>query len=144
MSNQEFIPVYLITGFLESGKTTLISGMLADEDFTRRSAGGKQRYRARINQRIEHQRDQLKIYDTADQHPHLPLLRGIVLLAGGMPGDKCDINGPDRRRRKGERSARNADGGRERGRTAQNVQPAAKAHQETDFGAVVQDDADQQ
>ena len=43
MSNQEFIPVYLITGFLESGKTTLISGMLADEDFTRRSAGGKQK-----------------------------------------------------------------------------------------------------
>ena len=43
MSNQEFIPVYLITGFLESGKTTLISGMLADEDFTRRSTGGKQK-----------------------------------------------------------------------------------------------------
>ncbi len=43
MSMQEFIPVYLITGFLESGKTTLISGMLADEDFTRRSAGGKQK-----------------------------------------------------------------------------------------------------
>ena len=43
MSNQEFIPVYLITGFLESGKTTLISGMLADEDFTRRSTAGKQK-----------------------------------------------------------------------------------------------------
>ncbi len=41
MSNQEFIPVYLITGFLESGKTTLITGMLDDEDFTRRSTGGK-------------------------------------------------------------------------------------------------------
>ena len=43
MSMQEFIPVYLITGFLESGKTTLISSMLADEDFTRRSTGGKQK-----------------------------------------------------------------------------------------------------
>ena len=43
MSNQEFIPVYMITGFLESGKTTLISGMLADEDFTRRSTAGKQK-----------------------------------------------------------------------------------------------------
>ena len=43
MSNQEFIPVYLITGFLESGKTTLINSMLQDEDFTRRSTGGKQK-----------------------------------------------------------------------------------------------------
>lgn len=43
MSNQEFIPVYLITGFLESGKTTLINSMLADEDFNQRSTGGKQR-----------------------------------------------------------------------------------------------------
>ena len=43
MNNQEFIPVYLITGFLESGKTTLINSMLQDEDFTRRSAGGKQK-----------------------------------------------------------------------------------------------------
>ena len=42
MNNQEFIPVYLITGFLESGKTTLINSMLQDEDFTRRSTGGKQ------------------------------------------------------------------------------------------------------
>ena len=37
MSNQEFVPVYLITGFLESGKTTLINSMLQDEDFSRRS-----------------------------------------------------------------------------------------------------------
>ena len=43
MSNQDFIPVYLITGFLESGKTTLINSMLADEDFSRRSTGGQQR-----------------------------------------------------------------------------------------------------
>ena len=43
MNNQEFIPVYLITGFLESGKTTLINSMLQDEDFTRRSTGGKQK-----------------------------------------------------------------------------------------------------
>lgn len=43
MSNQEFIPVYLITGFLESGKTTLINSMLADEDFNQRSTGGKQK-----------------------------------------------------------------------------------------------------
>ena len=35
MSNQEFIPVYLITGFLESGKTSLINSMLQDEDFSR-------------------------------------------------------------------------------------------------------------
>ncbi len=33
--NQEFIPVYLICGFLESGKTTLINNMLKDEDFSR-------------------------------------------------------------------------------------------------------------
>ncbi len=35
MSMQDFIPVYLITGFLESGKTTLINNMLADEEFSR-------------------------------------------------------------------------------------------------------------
>ena len=35
MSNQQFIPVYLITGFLESGKTTLINSMLQDRDFSR-------------------------------------------------------------------------------------------------------------
>ncbi len=35
MSNLDFIPVYLITGFLESGKTTLINSMLADEQFSR-------------------------------------------------------------------------------------------------------------
>ena len=35
MSNQQFIPVYLITGFLESGKTTLINSMLQDKDFSR-------------------------------------------------------------------------------------------------------------
>ncbi len=32
---QDFITVYLITGFLESGKTTLINNMLQDEDFSR-------------------------------------------------------------------------------------------------------------
>ena len=32
---QEFIAVYLITGFLESGKTMLINNMLQDEDFSR-------------------------------------------------------------------------------------------------------------
>lgn len=32
---EEFIPVYLITGFLESGKTTLIHSMIQDEDFSR-------------------------------------------------------------------------------------------------------------
>ncbi len=35
MPQQEFIPVYLICGFLESGKTTLINNMLKDEDFSR-------------------------------------------------------------------------------------------------------------
>ena len=36
MSNQqEFVAVYLITGFLESGKTTLINSMLQDEQFSR-------------------------------------------------------------------------------------------------------------
>ena len=35
MSNQEFIAVYLITGFLESGKTSLINNMLQDEGFSR-------------------------------------------------------------------------------------------------------------
>ncbi len=35
MSMQEFIPVYLITGFLESGKTQLINNMLQDEDFSK-------------------------------------------------------------------------------------------------------------
>ncbi len=32
---QDFIAVYLVTGFLESGKTTLINSMLQDEDFSR-------------------------------------------------------------------------------------------------------------
>ncbi len=32
---QDFVAVYLITGFLESGKTTLINSMLQDEDFSR-------------------------------------------------------------------------------------------------------------
>ena len=35
MSNQDFVAVYLITGFLESGKTTLINSMLQDEQFSR-------------------------------------------------------------------------------------------------------------
>lgn len=35
MSTQEFVAVYLVTGFLESGKTTLINSMLQDEDFSR-------------------------------------------------------------------------------------------------------------
>lgn len=34
MSAQDFIPVYLITGFLESGKTMLINSMLRDPEFT--------------------------------------------------------------------------------------------------------------
>ena len=34
MSEQEFIPVYMLTGFLESGKTTMIKSMLADEGFS--------------------------------------------------------------------------------------------------------------
>lgn len=35
MSEQEFTPVYLITGFLESGKTQLINSMLTDDNFSR-------------------------------------------------------------------------------------------------------------
>ena len=31
---EELIPVYLVTGFLESGKTELIHSMLKDERFT--------------------------------------------------------------------------------------------------------------
>ena len=34
MMQQEYIPVYLITGFLESGKTTMIHSMLQDTNFT--------------------------------------------------------------------------------------------------------------
>ena len=34
MSEQEFIPVYMVTGFLESGKTTMIRSMLNDEGFS--------------------------------------------------------------------------------------------------------------
>ncbi len=34
MSMQEFIPVYLITGFLEAGKTSMIASMLTDEGFS--------------------------------------------------------------------------------------------------------------
>lgn len=34
MSDQEFIPVYMLTGFLESGKTTMIKSMLSDEGFS--------------------------------------------------------------------------------------------------------------
>lgn len=32
---EDFIPVYLVTGFLESGKTTLVRSMLEDQDFSR-------------------------------------------------------------------------------------------------------------
>ena len=35
MSMQEFVAAYLVTGFLESGKTTLINSMLTDESFSR-------------------------------------------------------------------------------------------------------------
>ena len=38
MTDQDFIPVYMLTGFLESGKTTMIQSMLSDENF---SAGQK-------------------------------------------------------------------------------------------------------
>ena len=34
MSQQEFVPVYMLTGFLESGKTTMIQSMLSDEGFS--------------------------------------------------------------------------------------------------------------
>ena len=34
MREQEFIPVYMLTGFLESGKTTMIRSMLSDEGFS--------------------------------------------------------------------------------------------------------------
>ncbi len=34
MNERDFVPVYLITGFLESGKTTMIQTMLIDEGFT--------------------------------------------------------------------------------------------------------------
>ncbi len=34
MSQQEFIPVYLVTGFLESGKTTMVQSMLRDPGFS--------------------------------------------------------------------------------------------------------------
>ena len=32
---ETFVPVYLVTGFLESGKTSLIHNMLSDEGFSR-------------------------------------------------------------------------------------------------------------
>lgn len=35
MMEQEIIPVYVMTGFLESGKTTMIQSMLTDEGFSR-------------------------------------------------------------------------------------------------------------
>lgn len=35
MREQEFIPVYMLTGFIESGKTTMIQSMLTDEGFSR-------------------------------------------------------------------------------------------------------------
>ncbi len=35
MSEQEIVAVYLVTGFLESGKTQLINSMLEDENFSR-------------------------------------------------------------------------------------------------------------
>ncbi len=34
MRQQEIVPVYMMTGFLESGKTTMIHSMLTDEGFT--------------------------------------------------------------------------------------------------------------
>lgn len=35
MRTQEVIPVYMVTGFIESGKTTMIQSMLTDEGFSR-------------------------------------------------------------------------------------------------------------
>ena len=34
MKEQTIIPVYMLAGFLESGKTTMIRSMLTDEGFT--------------------------------------------------------------------------------------------------------------
>ena len=34
MKEQRIVPVYMITGFIESGKTTMIQSMLTDEGFT--------------------------------------------------------------------------------------------------------------
>ena len=34
MREQEIVPVYMMTGFLESGKTTMIHSMLTDEGFS--------------------------------------------------------------------------------------------------------------
>lgn len=35
MSEQQIIPIYMVTGFIESGKTTMIQSMLTDEGFSR-------------------------------------------------------------------------------------------------------------
>ena len=34
MEEQSIVPVYMLTGFIESGKTTMLQSMLADQDFT--------------------------------------------------------------------------------------------------------------
>ncbi len=71
MSNQEFVAVYLITGFLESGKTTLINSMLEDRDFTRGQRTllicceeGMEEYDEQL---LEHTGTTLVTFDSADE-----------------------------------------------------------------------------
>ena len=60
MSEQEFIPVYMLTGFLESGKTTMIKSMLADEGF---SSGQKTLIICCEDGENEYEADYLKKYN---------------------------------------------------------------------------------
>ena len=60
MMDQEFIPVYMLTGFLESGKTTMIQSMLSDENF---SAGQKTLIICCEDGEMEYEADFLKKYN---------------------------------------------------------------------------------
>ena len=60
MMDQEFIPVYMLTAFLESGKTTMIQSMLSDENF---SAGQKTLIICCEDGEMEYEADFLKKYN---------------------------------------------------------------------------------
>ena len=76
MSEQDFIPVYMLTGFLESGKTTMIKSMLTDTDF---SAGQRTLIICCEDGENEYEDDFLKKYNSTmvmfDEQEELTSLR---------------------------------------------------------------------
>ena len=102
MTEQEFIPVYMLTGFLESGKTTMIQSMLSDENF---SSGQRTLIVCCEDGEMEYEPDFLKKYNIKpskarrilreanierpykrwewDQEEHDKILTEVVVLLGG-------------------------------------------------------------